>query len=123
MQIDPASQINPFSRAVVHLTFEFNGAKLATGSGVLAKLPYSATGRSSEFQGYLFLVTALHNLTGREPNGQIKHRNGALPNFVFVEGIHMKRRFPLYGKENDPSKDIPLFWIHPKGPRIDVTLL
>src|SRR5438105_15445590 len=123
MPIDPASQINPFSRAVVHLTLEFNGVKLATGSGVIAKLPYSSAGPAAEFQGRLFLITALHNFTGREPDGSPKHREGALPNTVFVEGLYLKQRFSLYTSQNDPNNDSPRFWVHPNGPSIDVSLL
>jgi hypothetical protein len=123
MQIDPASKINPFSRAVVHLTLEFNDVKLATGTGVIAKLPYSSTGPAAEFQGRLFLITALHNFTGREPGGKVKHSDGALPNTILVEGLYLKQRFSLYASQNDPNNDIPRFWVHPSGPSIDVSIL
>jgi hypothetical protein len=123
MHGDPSSQINPFSRAVVHLTLEFDGTALSTGSGVVSKLPYSSTGPAAEFQGRLFLVTALHNFTGREPDGRVKHKEGGLPNFVLVEGFHFKERFPLYAAQKDPNNDAPLFWIHPVGAGIDVSIL
>jgi hypothetical protein len=68
-------------------------------------------------------VTALHNFTGREPDGRVKHKEGGLPNSVLVEGFHFKERFPLYTSDNDPNKDVPLFWVHPIGPGIDVSIL
>jgi len=123
MEIDPLSQIDPLSRIVVHLTIRFNETKLATGTGILSKIPFAGTGAASRFQGYNFLVTALHNLTGREPTGEIKHTLGGVPNFIEIEGFFTRLRSPLYSGGNDPNTEVPLYWIHSDGPNVDLALL
>ena len=123
MTIDPASKIDPFSRAVVHLTLEFNGTNLGTGSGVIAKLPYSASGPSEKFQGALFLVTALHDFTGRKPDGRIKNRSVPCRIRYLLRDFILSNGFHLYAPQNDPNGDVPLFWVHPVGPGIDVSIL
>ena len=123
MKYDPVNQTDPLSRTVVHLTMFFNDVTLATGTGVLAKLPFSNSGEISKFNGMLFLITALHNVSGREPNGKAKGSTGGFPNAVLCEGFNFKERFSLYQGENDPSRDTPFFWVHPGGPAIDVTVL
>jgi hypothetical protein len=73
--------------------------------------------------GQAFLITALHNLTGREPGGRCKDSDACLPNFVKIEGCCTRFEVPLYEGDNDPSNDSALYWIHPKGPAIDVGVL
>jgi hypothetical protein len=73
--------------------------------------------------GQAFLITALHNLTGREPNGRCKDSDACLPNFVKIEGYYTRFEVPLYAGDNDPSNDSSLYWLHPRGATIDVGVL
>jgi hypothetical protein len=112
---DPLSYINPFSRCVVHLTMDFEGIELATGTGFLRRRG-----------GELFLITAWHNLTGREPATlKPKHSQGSLPNYVRIEGYFFARRLALYfdNNPNDEEHCSRCFWQHPHGPDIDVAVL
>jgi hypothetical protein len=104
------SDVDPLSRVSVFLKLFFDDQRLACGSGLLARTPEG-----------IFLISALHNFTGREPSGKCKSDTGALPNFVEVTGygVHFKR--PLH-QNNDPSGGRPLFWLHPKN-EIDVSVL
>src|SRR5260370_18562790 len=105
--------IDSFSRCSVSLRLFFQGELLATAPGLLAQ-----TGN-----GRLFLITALHNLTGREPDGRCKNANAGLPNCVEITGYYFQTRLPLYDQENDPNTSNYAFWRHPAGPNIDICAL
>ena len=106
------TDIDSFSRCSVYLELFFNEERLALATGVLAR-----THRGS------FLITALHNVTGREPDGRCKSPTGGLPNVMEVTGDNFQTRLSLYDQRNDPNSDSYLFWRHPLGPRIDVCAL
>ena len=112
---NPLNYINPFSRCVVHLTMDFGGERIATGTGFIRQR-----------QGERFLITAWHNLSGREPATlRPKHRQGALPNYVTIEGFNITIRCPLY-HDDDPNDEVHCqrcFWQHPLGPTLDVAVL
>lgn len=84
---------------------------------------WTATGIVRYLAGRAFLVTALHNLTGREPDGRCKDAEACLPNFVKIEGYHTHFEMPLYTGDNDPSADSARYWVHSKGRTIDVGVL
>jgi hypothetical protein len=112
---NPLTSINACSRFVVQLILDFDGTELATGTGFL---------RSRG--GELFLVTAWHNLSGREPDTLIpKHSLGSLPNYVTIEGYYFKAHLPLYFDDNpnDEQCCCRRFWQHAQGPSIDVAVL
>jgi Trypsin-like peptidase domain len=94
---------------------DFDGLAIATGTGFLRR-------RGAE----LFLVTAWHNLSGREPDTlKPKHTHGAVPNYVTIEGYCFNQRLPLYYND-DPHDDRSCsrrFWQHPDGPEVDVAVL
>jgi hypothetical protein len=90
----------------------FEDTILATGTGLVAYIGHSP-----------FLVTALHNFTGRESDGKCKDQHGGVPNFVTVSGFNYHCEFPLFKEDNDPNIDIPLFWFHPGGPTYDIAIL
>ena len=106
------SDIDPFSRCSVYLHLFFDNELLGRATGLLARTN----------QG-IFLVTALHNLTGREPDGRWKSSTGGLPNVVEVTGYDFQTRLSLYDQGNDPNNDNYVFWRHPLGPRIDICAL
>ena len=108
-----ARNIDSFSRCSVFLRLFFNEELLACATGLLAQ----AANRR------LFLITALHNLTGREPNGRCKSTRGALPNSVEITGYYFQTRLPLYDQDNDPNTCNCAFWRHPTGPDIDICAL
>jgi hypothetical protein len=111
--IDPLSTLNSFSRTAVHLTVLFNAQRLATGSGVIAEHP----------SGW-YLITALHVLTGREPETQQPlRRDGAIPNRLVVEGCQFRSEMNLYTGDNTPTEETRLFAIHSRGPRVDVSVM
>lgn len=113
MPID-VSQAHSFSRSAVYLTLRFNDRVLAIGSGLLGRHKISGD----------FLITAWHNLSGREPDTrQPKRSDGGIPNFVQVEGCQQKFCLPLYSGDNDPNCDKPLYETHTKGSVVDVTVL
>jgi hypothetical protein len=111
-----ASQPDPISYATVHLALFFGGHDLGV----------SGTGFVIRTRSGPILVTALHNLTGREPGGKCKHSEGALPNLVTVKNYFGKlaENVPLYRGGNDPNAydAVPLFLLHDR-PEIDVGLL
>ena len=113
--VNPLSHLDPFSRGVVHLTMDFDGFTIATATGFLRR-------RSSE----LFLITAWHNLSGREPETlRPKHSQGSLPNYVRIEGFNFDSRLSLYS-DNDPNYETHCsrrFWQHPQGVQVDVVVL
>ena len=112
---NPLNYINPFSRCLVHLTMDFGGERIATGTGFIRQR-----------QGERFLITAWHNLSAREPATlRPKHRQGALPNYVTIEGFNITIRCPLY-HDDDPNDEVHCqrcFWQHPLGPTLDVAVL
>src|SRR5947209_5441601 len=105
------NNITSLSRCSVYLELFFNEQPLALATGVLAR-----TARGT------FLITALHNLTGREPGGRYKSSTGGVPNFVQITGYNFQTRLPLYDQQNNPNNNY-LFWRHPIGPRIDICAL
>jgi hypothetical protein len=105
---------NSFSRSAVHLTMGYDGRDLATGSGVIA----------SYIDGHRYLITARHNLSGRRPEIDIPISDtGGVPNQLRIEGCNLTFRMNLYGGDNNPNADTPLYATHPSGSIIDVTVL
>jgi hypothetical protein len=123
--VNPLAAINPFSRAVVHLTMYFNDP----GSSVHNPQELSiGTGFIRKITGRYFLITAQHNLTGRHPDTgkPISETTGAIPNEVFVEAFFTSVSIPLYAGANNPydSDNCPArFWLHPSDATIDVAIL
>jgi len=112
--VDPIAAADPWSRTAAYLTMLFNDKEIATGTGILALHP----------NGQTFLITALHNLTGKEPiTNEIKSRSGGIPNHVRVETYFTDFQLNLYHGGNDINSDSPFFRIHRLGSRIDVTVL
>jgi hypothetical protein len=112
--VDPIAAADPWSRVAAYLSLSFNDEALATGSGILARHPTKG----------LFLITALHNLSGKEPiTNRIKSRTLAVPNRVRVEAFYTDAQINLYEGSNDPHSDRPLFRTHARGSRIDVTVM
>jgi hypothetical protein len=108
------SQAQSFSRNAVHLQMCFNDTELATGSGVIVPTRF----------GLHHLVTAWHNLSGRDPlSGKAISPTGGLPNRVKVKGCNLSFQTSLYGGDNDPNTAEPLFPTHDMGSQVDVTVL
>jgi hypothetical protein len=105
-------EISSFSRCSVYLRLFFQEELLARATGLLA---HTAAGS--------FLITALHNFTGREPDGRCKSSTGGVPNFVEVTGDYFQARLPLYDEDNNPNTCGYQFWRHPLGPQMDVAAL
>jgi len=104
----PFDEADPFSRAVVRLTMEFQpgddpskAVALATGTGVVIRPPSHPH----------YLVTAWHNLSGREPlTLKPKHSQAALPNWVTIHGYHFQHRTRLRDGDNQPGGEThPLY--------------
>ena len=111
MRRSNTSDIEWYSRCSVYLQLFFDEERLASATGVLA---HTARGT--------LLITALHNFTGREPNGRLKSSTGGVPNFVQITGYNFESRLPLYDQDNNPDNNY-LFWRHPRGPNIDICAL
>jgi hypothetical protein len=112
--VDPIAAADPWSRVAAYLSMSINDAPLAVGTGILARHPTRG----------IFLITALHNLSGREPiSNEVKSTTGAVPNRVRVEAYFTDLHLNLYDGGNDPNSDRPFFRTHPLGSRIDVTVL
>jgi hypothetical protein len=112
--VDPIAAADPWSRVAAYLSMSFNDEALATGSGILARHPTKG----------LFLITALHNLSGKEPiTNKIKSPTLAVPNRVRVEAFYTDVTLNLYHGGNEPASDSPLFRTHTRGSRIDVTVI
>ena len=108
------SRAHSFSRSAVLLTMGYEGTRLATGSGVIA----------TYLDGRHYLVTALHNLSGRRPGSDIPiSDNGGIPNQLRVEGCNIDFPTNLYCDDNDPNTDTASYAIHSMGSAIDVTVL
>lgn len=122
--VDPLAKINPFSRAVVHLTMYFNDPHSATAE---RQILATGTGFVREIGDQYFLITAGHNLTGRHPNtDKTISETCGIPNEVDVDGFHVQTSLPLYRSLNDPNDAEhcpPLFWRHPTDPTVDVVVL
>jgi hypothetical protein len=122
--IDPIAALNPFSRAVVYLTMYFKDPhsadaerqKLATGTGFIR-----------EIGDRYFLITARHNLTGRDPDtNRVISRTGGIPNEIDLDGFHIQTSLPLYQPPNDPNDRAlcpALFYEHPTNSAIDVAVI
>lgn len=92
----------------------FNDEVLGSGSGVIAKNPL----------GKYYIVTALHNVSGRTPGQNTPIRkDGGIPNRICVEGSSVAFEIDLYDGANDPNEDHPVFLTHRDGSSIDITLL
>jgi len=92
----------------------FEGTQLDTGSGVIA----------SYIDGRRYLITARHNSSGRRPGSDIPiSDHGGFPNQLRIEGCNVDFGANLYGGDNDPNADFPLYATHSSGSVIDVTAL
>jgi hypothetical protein len=112
--VDPIASADSWSRAAAYLSMSLNDQPLATGSGILARHPNRG----------IFLITALHNLSGREPKtNEIKSPTLAVPNRVRVEAFYTDLTLNLYEGSNDPSSDRPLFRTHAFGSVVDITVV
>jgi hypothetical protein len=111
--ISDVSRASSFSRSAVLLRMDYEGTELATGSGVIARDSF----------GHLYLITALHNLTGRRPEANTPiSTSGGIPNQLRVEGSSVQFSASLYAGGNDPNTDTPLYAVHQNGSGIDVTV-
>src|SRR5438045_1227105 len=109
--VDPASSTDSFSRCAVHLTMLYNEQEIGVGSGVIAE---HSSGR--------YLITAWHNLSGRNPaDCSVLSPTGGIPNRVEIEGCYTKISKNLYHGGNNPTVDSAAFAIHPSGSKVDVT--
>jgi hypothetical protein len=114
--MNAAHQPDPISYATVHLALFFGGQDLGvSGTGFVIRTRLGPV-----------LVTALHNLTGREAGGKCKHSEGALPNLVTIKNFFGKlvESVPLCRGDNDPNAHdaVPRFLRHDRA-EIDVGLL
>jgi hypothetical protein len=114
-----AELIESFARSTLHLTMEYRNpefegtVKSWIGTGIIRKL-----------NGKSYLITALHNLSGRHPDGKPKdEEHGCLPNYLKVQGYCTTFERRLYEGENNPSADTALYWEHPAGRTYDVGVL
>jgi hypothetical protein len=109
--------LDGFSRSAVLLTAEYRNESDVVKS-------WQGTGIIRYLGGRVFLATALHNLTGREPSGKCKDtEHGCLPNYIKAEGFHTRFEARLYEGNNGSSCDQPLYWIHPDGAKVDIGVL
>jgi len=113
------SVVDPLSRSVAYLALSFRNDE----HGVCTEMG-TATGVIRYHRGQNYLVTALHALSGKEPDGTYKDapRNWQ-PNYLRAEGFFTEFQCGLYEGENRPFHDRPLFWSHPDGPEIDIAVL
>ena len=117
MTYDPSS-------AVVHLTLRYDQTDLAVGSGVL----YCKNDQT-------YIVTAWHNVTGRDStNLQTLSKNAACPNnlVAYVACRNFRSDNSLYGYVRlsftipleVADSDKTLYLVHPQGwPRVDVVAI
>jgi len=108
------SQPEPLSLTSVHLEMFFNGQPLGVnGSGFVIQTRAGP-----------MLVTAMHNLTGREIDGKCKHTLGALPNTVTLKNYFglLSKDVPLFQGDNDPNHATQRFFTHASR-TVDVALL
>src|SRR5260221_626924 len=122
--LDPIAALNPFSRGVVHLTEYFKDPYLAVSEP--QKLA-TGTGFMREIGDRYFLITARHNLTGRDPNtNDAISCTCGIPNEIVLDGFHVHTSLPLYRAPNDPNdpEHCPqVFYDHPTDSTIDVAVL
>ncbi|WP_297364798.1 hypothetical protein [Acidiferrobacter sp.] len=112
------------SNAVVHLTLRYNLTDLAVGSGVL----YRKNDKT-------YIVTAWHNVTGRDSTSlKPLSKTAACPNSLvaYVACRHFNRDGAFYGYSRLPftvplettEADKTLYLVHPQGwPRVDVVAI
>jgi hypothetical protein len=86
-----------FSKAVPKLSMRFNAHELAVGSGLLVGYANS-----------IYLITAAHNLTGRDHDGKLLHNRGARPDEVELTGYRLKTLIRLY-PDGDEGMDYPQY--------------
>lgn len=122
--IDPIAALNPLSRATVHLTMHFKAPDSPISD---RQCLGTATGFIREVRGQSFLITARHNLTGRDPKTKkLISDTGGIPNEIDLNGFNLQASSPLYGPPNDPNDSDrcpPLFYEHPTDRTIDVAVL
>jgi hypothetical protein len=111
-----AGQPDPISYATVRLDLFCDQLELGV----------SGTGFVIRTRRGPILVTALHNLSGRELNGKCKHTQGGLPNRVTLTNCFgaLVSNVPLYQGDNDPNgvSPDPRFFRHERT-KVDVALL
>jgi hypothetical protein len=113
------SVVDPLSRSVLYLTLSFRNDE----QGVRTDIG-TATGVIRCHQGRNYLITALHVLNGKEPDGTYKDAPRNLqPNYLRGQGFFTDFEYPLYQGENRPFYDDPLFWTHLSGAEIDIAVL
>lgn len=122
--INPIAALSLFSRGAVHLTMYFKDPySMASERQSLA----TGTGFIREVGNRCFLITARHNLTGRQPEtGKPISSTGGLPNEIDLNGFFLHTSSLLYGPPNDPNdrESCPaLFYEHPIDAMIDVAVL
>lgn len=106
-------KVSPLSQAVVRLTTKFNNQSLSTGTGIIIK-------KNERF----YLITALHNLTGKEVNGIPKHKDGGLPNKLFIEGPYNEFSQWLYNNDRENPEVAPkAFWAFKGDATFDLAVL
>jgi hypothetical protein len=113
-------RLDPFSLPTAHLTLLAHHGNLQTALA-------TATGFFVDLRGQRFLVTAWHNLTGRDPTSlKAKHSHLAIPTHVRVRATYAYDEVvPLYRDDshNDAALCARCFWQHPLGPEIDIAVL
>lgn len=103
--------------SIVHLTMRFNEQELSIGTGFLY-----------EREGQMYIITAWHNVTGRNADSlDLLSRFGATPNNLVVGlalgcttgmSLRVSIEVPLVAEEKS------LFFIHPRGfPKVDVVAI
>jgi hypothetical protein len=113
-------KLDPFSRTAAHLTL------IVRHEGIQSDIA-TATGFFVDVREQRYLVTAWHNLTGRNPADlNTQHRYGAIPTHVRVRATYRYNEvIELY--QDDSHNDAELcrrcFWQHPRGPEIDIAVL
>ncbi len=105
------------SSSVVHLTMRFNEQELSIGTGFLY-----------EREGEMYIITAWHNVTGRNAESlELLSRRGATPNNILATlalgtSTGMAYRVSIEVPLVDDEKS--LYFIHPRGyPKVDVVAI
>lgn len=109
--------MSALNSSVVHLTMRFNEQELSIGTGFLY-----------EREGQMYIITAWHNVTGRNAESlELLSRRGATPNNLLVglalsTSNGMAFRVSIEVPLADDEKS--LFFVHPRGfPRVDVVAI
>jgi hypothetical protein len=107
--------LDPLSLTSLFLKLHFNKLKIATGTGFVV-----------QHAQRLFLITAGHNLSGRdaETNDPMSD-TGALPNEVRIGMRHTvpHRGWRMHREPLFDSDGMPRWIVHPRGQRVDVAAL